>query len=80
MNVNNINSWDLSNDNTLKSQIENMNKREEQCMIHDSKKYQKEGKYTKEEIITMLNQFMGLWEPNTRKFYYIPNYIKELEK
>jgi len=73
----------VSEDCSLGQLMAEMGKKEETNYIEDAKKKLESNEMTKENVIEGLNGFMSLWGPEgarSRKFYLIPNFLKELQK
>jgi len=55
-----------------------MRKSEERMMIRDAETQLASGKMTKPQIIEAVENFMSMWEPGSREWYYLPRFVSQL--
>ena len=78
MSITNINLNDLSNDDPMRDLLQDMNRKEEQCLIDHAKRSLANGTTTPQEVHIKFIKFMALWAPGKREFILIPEYLRTL--
>ena len=73
-----FNTWEMSDDDPLKEILIRMNKHEERIIMDKSKHDLKDNKSSLSQEYRAVEGFIQNWPRNTRKFYFLNTYLREL--